>query len=156
MQLGETRGDPSEAHYVDLLLEVLTRRSEVGRQALLRKRQCMIERQMYVEEADRLSVLQSGRYYLVDRSWICSWFLRLCDGKIADSPIANDQLSAGDGRLNPEARPRGAFSGGFSIVTPNLWKYLVETYGLVGKEYSSGKLIKLKLDCSRAIAHTFD
>lgn len=136
--MGESRGDPSEAHYVDLLLNALTHDSDVGREALERKRQCMIERQLYQEEADRASVLLSKPcYYLIDRTWLCSWFLRLCDGKIGSGPVTNKGLEDEQGRLNPDARPRGAFSGGFSIVTPHLWEYLVKTYGLSGKAHCS-------------------
>ncbi|KAF7728901.1 hypothetical protein EC973_005296 [Apophysomyces ossiformis] len=136
-QLGETRGDPSEAYYVNMLLEMLTQNTERGRQAMREKNQCMHERLLYADETDRAVVLKS-RYYLVDRVWICSWFLRLCDGKIGVGPVTNMPLEAEDGKVNPSARPRGAFSGGFSIVTPHLWHYLVETYGLAGKEFTSG------------------
>ncbi|KAG0177139.1 hypothetical protein DFQ28_000820 [Apophysomyces sp. BC1034] len=135
--LGELRGDPSEAYHVNQLLEILTQGSELGRQAMRRKNQCMRERLLYAEEADTAAVLKT-RYYLVDRMWICSWFLRLCDGKIGVGPIMNEPLEAEDGKINPNARPRGTFCGGFSIVTPHLWHYLVETYGLAGKEFTSG------------------
>ncbi|KAI8377708.1 uncharacterized protein BYT42DRAFT_533320 [Radiomyces spectabilis] len=135
--LGESRGDQSEAEYVDHLLEIITRDSELGRGAMERRKQCMDERQLYAHDCDRLSVLTSGQYFFVDRMWICSWFLRLCDGKVGVGPIDNTALADENGRLNPSARPRGAFSGGFSIVTPELWNYLVETYGLLGPAFGA-------------------
>ncbi|KAG2195395.1 hypothetical protein INT46_005553 [Mucor plumbeus] len=138
--LGETRGDSSEAHYVDLLLKTLTHDSDKGKEAMARRSQCMEERQLYSEHADRASVVSDGkRYYFIERIWLISWFLRLCDGKIGTGPIANHELEdpEREGRLNPNSRPRGNFKGGFSVVTPFLWNYLVETYGLSGLSYTS-------------------
>ncbi|KAG1419222.1 hypothetical protein G6F58_004716 [Rhizopus delemar] len=137
--LGETRGDKSEAHYVDLLLQTLTYDSVQGKQALQRRNQCMKERELYREQADRYSVYIGEKYYFVDRMWMCSWFLHLCDGKLGEGPVTNDGLEDPDvpGRLNPASRPRGSFRGGFSIVTPTLWEYLVNTYGLIGGTYTS-------------------
>jgi hypothetical protein len=139
-QVGETRGDPSEAYHVNRLLEYLTQGSELGREAMGRKHQCIKERLLYLQYADRACVLDDF-YYIVDRLWTTSWFLRLCDGKIGQGAITNDQLKDPEtGRLNPLARPRGSFKGGFSIVTPALWDYLVETYGLIGEVYTSGNV----------------
>lgn len=134
------RGDKSEAHYVDLLLQTLTYDSVQGKQALQRRNQCMKERELYREQADRYSVYIGEKYYFVDRMWMCSWFLHLCDGKLGEGPVTNDGLEDPDvpGRLNPASRPRGSFKGGFSIVTPTLWEYLVNTYGLIGGIYTSG------------------
>ncbi|KAL9546776.1 hypothetical protein PS6_007489 [Mucor atramentarius] len=138
--LGETRGDSSEAHYVNLLLKTLTHDSKKGQEAMARRSQCMEERQLYAEHADRASVVSDGKkYYFIERIWLISWFLRLCDGKIGTGPIANHELEdpEHEGKLNPASRPRGNFKGGFSIVTPFLWNYLVETYGLSGQAYTS-------------------
>ncbi|KAI8967117.1 hypothetical protein BDF20DRAFT_902664 [Mycotypha africana] len=140
--LGETRGDSSEAHYVDMLLETLTHDSEKGKESMRKREQCMKERLLYAEHADRASVVANGKYYFVERVWLISWFLRLCDGKIGVGPVANDELEDPnrEGKLNPNSRPRGNFKGGFSIVSPLLWNYLVETYGLSGGTYTSGIL----------------
>ncbi|CAO3620529.1 unnamed protein product [Cunninghamella echinulata] len=138
--LGETRGDPSEAHYVNLLLEALTRDSELGQEAMRQKQQCMYERKLHKEQTDQAYILDSKpHYFLIERVWLCSWFLRLCDGKIGVGPINNRPLATSptDDTLNPKARPRGNFSGGFGIVTPTLWEYLVKTYGLEGRAYTS-------------------
>ncbi|KAI8073421.1 uncharacterized protein B0P05DRAFT_160248 [Gilbertella persicaria] len=137
--LGETRGDPSEAHYVDLLLKLLTHDSEKGREAMRKRYQCMQERILYAEHADRASVFNSEKFYFVERLWLISWFLRLCDGKTGTGPISNHELDdpEREGKLNPHSRPRGNFKGGFSIVSPFLWDYLVKTYGLSGKPYTS-------------------
>ncbi|CAO3668596.1 unnamed protein product [Rhizopus stolonifer] len=137
--LGENRGDASEAHYVDLLLETLTWDSDQGKEALRKRNQCMSERELYRKQADRYSVYMGEKYYFVDRMWLCSWFLRLCDGKIGEGPVDNEMLEDTEvpGRLNPNSRPRGSFKGGFSIVTPFLWEYLVTTYGLSGGIYTS-------------------
>ncbi|KAI7866580.1 hypothetical protein BDF14DRAFT_812742 [Spinellus fusiger] len=136
--LGETRGDPSEAHFVHQWLQYMTRDSDLGCQSLRQKEQCLRERKLYTEEADRACVLESKPfYYFVDRIWLTTWFLRICDGDIGKGPIPNGTLAGPEGRLNPEARPRGNFTGGFSIVTPSLWEYLVATYGLTGDVYTS-------------------
>ncbi|CEG66091.1 hypothetical protein RMATCC62417_02735 [Rhizopus microsporus] len=137
--LGEMRGDASEAYYVNLLLEALTHDSEKGREAMRNRNRCMQERVLYTEQADRYAVLTKERYYFVDRLWMCSWFLRLCDGKLGEGPVANDSLEDPEnpGKLNPHSRPRGSFKGGFSIVTPELWDYLIKTYGLKGGTYTS-------------------
>lgn len=139
--MGESRGDPSESHYVDKLLEHLTHDSDKGREAMARRQQCMEERLLYAEHADRASVVNNGTYHFIERIWLISWFLRLCDGKIGSGPIANHELEDPErlGKLNPTSRPRGNFKGGFSIVTPFLWDYLVKTYGLQGNVYTSGK-----------------
>lgn len=107
-----------------------------------RRQQCMEERLLYNEHADRASVVENGKkFYFVERLWLISWFLRLCDGKIGVGPIANHELEDPnrEGKMNPASRPRGNFTGGFSVVSPFLWEYLVKTYGLSGKEFSSGK-----------------
>lgn len=111
-----------------------------------RRQQCIRERSLYAEQADRKSVSKE-KYYFVERLWLLTWFLRLCDGKIGEGPIANDALEDPErpGKLNHHARPRGNFKGGFSIVTPFLWDYLVNTYGLAGKTYTSGKFFYLYL-----------
>ncbi|ORX50881.1 hypothetical protein DM01DRAFT_1408875 [Hesseltinella vesiculosa] len=136
--LGETRGDESEAYYVNHLLEILTNGSELGREALRQKQQCMDERIMQRELVDRLYILNQP-YFLVERVWLCSWFLRLCDGKIGQGPVNNLPLaiSEEDDTLDPSARPKGNFVGGFGIITPELWYYLTDTYGLVGSTYTS-------------------
>ncbi|KAI8067608.1 hypothetical protein BC940DRAFT_301143 [Gongronella butleri] len=136
--LGETRGDVTEAHYVNHLLEILTQDSELGREALRQKQQCMNERLMQRQDVDRLCILDN-KYYLVERVWLCTWFLRLCDGKIGEGPVNNKPLaiSDDDSTLNPNARPKGNFVGGFGVVTPELWDYLVDTYGLEGEIYTS-------------------
>ncbi|KAI9486966.1 MAG: hypothetical protein EXX96DRAFT_61126 [Benjaminiella poitrasii] len=137
--LGETRGDLSEAHYVNILLEAITHDSEKGKEAMRQRQQCMDERLLYSEHADRISVINNGKYYFIERLWLISWFLRLCDGKIGIGPIANHELEdpEREGKMNPASRPRGNFKGGFSIVTPFLWDYLVQTYGLSGNIYTS-------------------
>ncbi|CAO3627472.1 unnamed protein product [Cunninghamella blakesleeana] len=137
--LGETRGDPSEAYYVNSLLEQLTRDSDLGQQAMEQKKQCMRERILHREETDRAYILESEPYYLIERVWLCSWFLRLCDGRIGVGPINNRPLATSDkdDTLNPKAKPKGNFSGGFGVCSPKLWHYLVETYGLEGKAYTS-------------------
>lgn len=117
---------------------------------MARREQCMEERQLYNECADRATVVADGkRFYFVERLWLISWFLRLCDGKIGVGPIANHELEDPDreGKMNPSSRPRGNFTGGFSVVTPSLWEYLVKTYSLSGNEYSSGKItLSRKMD----------
>ncbi|KAI9357744.1 hypothetical protein BD770DRAFT_427506 [Pilaira anomala] len=139
---GESRGDSSESYHVDTLLKTLTHDSVKGREAMERRQQCIRERSLYAEQADRKSVSQ-GKYYFVERLWLLTWFLRLCDGKIGEGPIANDALEDPErpGKLNHRARPRGNFKGGFSIVTPFLWDYLVNTYGLAGKIYTSDDIV---------------
>ncbi|KAL0096490.1 hypothetical protein J3Q64DRAFT_1816955 [Phycomyces blakesleeanus] len=137
-QLGETRGDSSEAHFVHGILKTLTHDSEIGQESLRQKEQCLRERELYATDADRASVLESDpHYYFVDRMWLTTWFLRTCDGDIGKGPIPNHTLAGPDDKLNPDARPRGNFAGGISIVTPYLWKYLVDTYGLSGNVYTS-------------------
>lgn len=123
-------------------METLTHDSVKGREALERRHQCIHERGLYSEHADRKSVLDGGKYYFVERVWLLTWFLRLCDGKLGEGPIQNEPLEDLDipGKLNHRARPRGNFKGGFSIVTPFLWDYLVKTYGLAGNVYTSGKV----------------
>ncbi|KAI9319689.1 hypothetical protein BX666DRAFT_2131660 [Dichotomocladium elegans] len=136
--LGETRGDASEEHYVDQLLQSLTYDSDIGRQQLLRRRQCMYERHLYDLHADRGYLLRAIPYfYFVNRNWFRPWFLSLCDGRLAKTPIMNEDLEDEDGQLNPLARPREGHPAMFNIVTPALWRYLVDTYGLVGKEFRS-------------------
>ncbi|KAI9276767.1 hypothetical protein BDA99DRAFT_494084 [Phascolomyces articulosus] len=140
-QLGESRGDESEEYYVDHLLENLTHDSELGRQQLVKRRQCMFERGLYLTEADRKSVLSATPcFYFVDRMWLWAWFLRLCDGKLAVEPITNKALEDEDGLLNRDARPKGGSTTAFSIVTPKLWNYLVQTYGLSGKAFQSNEI----------------
>jgi hypothetical protein len=62
-------------------------------------------------------------------------------------PINNLPLATSDSNdaLNPNARPRGNFAGGFGICTPELWQYLVEQYGLAGRAYTSCKELGLLL-----------
>ncbi|KAI8149666.1 hypothetical protein BJV82DRAFT_662952 [Fennellomyces sp. T-0311] len=140
-QLGELRGDETEEHYVDYLLEALTQDSDIGRNQLAKRRQCMFERELHVNEADRKSVLESTPcFYFIDRMWLWAWFLRLCDGKLATSEITNTLLEDESGKLNADARPRGGFTVAFSIVTPRLWNYLVDTYGLSGKAFQSNEI----------------
>lgn len=148
IQLGETRGDPSEAYYVNSLLEQITRDSELGQQAMEQKKQCIYERKLHREETDRACILKcEPHYYLIERVWLCSWFLRLCDGKIGVGPINNRPLaiSPTDDTLNPKAKPKGNFSGGFGICSYKLWHYLVDTYGLEGRAYTSGNKIQYTL-----------
>lgn len=106
-----------------------------------RRNQCISERQLYANHADRKSVRDNGFYHFVERLWLLTWFLRLCDGKIGQGPIANNALEdpEREGKMNHRSRPRGNFKGGFSIVDPFLWEYLVKTYGLAGRAYTSGK-----------------
>ncbi|CAO3645983.1 unnamed protein product [Mucor hiemalis] len=140
---GESRGDSSESYHVDTLLNTLTYDSVKGREALQRRNQCISERQLYANHADRKSVYDGGLFYFVERLWLLTWFLRLCDGKIGVGPIANDALEdpENEGKLNHVSRPRGNFKGGFSIVDPFLWDYLVKTYGLAGRAYTSDDVV---------------
>lgn len=105
-----------------------------------RRQQCIRERVLYHNQADRKMVVRD-KYYFVERLWLLTWFLRLCDGKLGVGPIANNDLEDPEhpDKMNHRARPRGNFTGGISIVTPFLWEYLVKTYGLAGRAYTSGK-----------------
>ena len=129
----------SEEHYVDLLLETLTHDIEIGRQQLRKRRQCLYERHLYNEHSDRAYLTNAIPYfYFINRNWFRPWFLALCDGKLASGPVDNTDLEDAKGEMNPDARPREGCMATFNIVTPALWQYLTDTYGLVGKPFRSG------------------
>jgi hypothetical protein len=137
-QLGETRGDPSESQYVDNLLVTLTEGCEKGRAEMKKRRRCLAEREMYYTEADKRSVLRGEKYYFIDRLWMTKWFLSLCDGRIAEEKVTNQHLTDERGHFCHGARPNGSFTGGFSIVSPTLWEYLCDEYGVEGGTFTSG------------------
>ncbi|CAM0138212.1 hypothetical protein VKS41_001453 [Umbelopsis sp. WA50703] len=144
--LGETRGDPSEAQYIDNLLETLTEGSEKGKLEMKKRRRCLAEREMYYNEVDKLCVLRADQYYFIDRLWMTKWFLSLCDGRIAEEKVTNQHLTSDGGRFSHEARPNGSFSGGFSIVSPTLWHYLAEEYGIEGGTFTSDDIMDAEYD----------
>jgi hypothetical protein len=126
---------------VDTLLETMTEGCEKGRQEMKKRRRCLAERELYYNEVDKLDVLRGEKYYFIDRLWMTKWFLSLCDGRIAEEKVTNKHLTDEDGRISRDARPNGSFNGGFSIVSPSLWDYLSEEYGIDGGTFTSGKIL---------------
>lgn len=103
-----------------------------------KRRRCLAEREMYYTEADKRSVLRGEKYYFIDRLWMTKWFLSLCDGRIAEEKVTNQHLTDERGHFCHGARPNGSFTGGFSIVSPTLWEYLCDEYGVEGGTFTSG------------------
>lgn len=128
---------------MDNLLVTLTEGCEKGREQMKKRRRCLAERDMYYNEVDKRSVLRGEKYYFIDRLWMTKWFLSLCDGRIAEEKVTNQHLTDEHGHFSHDARPNGSFTGGFSIVSPTLWEYLHNEYGVEGGTFTSGTHFQL-------------